>query len=182
MAIPLIIISALGLYKLFSGFPKSLVRKISVLVLVGIYLLNYIYYLDAYFVHLPKHNAKYWEYGYKQAVRYIQESGLSSRTIVFQQAYAQPFIYFLFYQKWDPAEFGQSVVFEGSSVGDVGLVSKMGNINFEFLSWPFKYPSGTLVIADEIVAPKNLVTSDFSILKEVLRPDGSLAFLIMEAK
>jgi len=50
------------------------------------------------------------------------------------------------------------------------------------LSWPYKYPTGTIVVADEIVAPRKQVISDYSILKEVLRPDGSLAYLIMEAK
>jgi len=182
MVIPLIIVSSLALYRFFSIEPKKLLGRIFILLFVGIYILNYVYYLDAYFVHQPKHNAKYWEYGYKQVVEYIQQNGLSSRRIVFQQAYAQPFIYFLFYEKWDPMEFQQSVVYEASHVGDVGLVSKVGNLDFQFLSWPFKYPAGTLVVVNEEIIPRNLITGDFSILKEVVRPDGSPVFLMLEAK
>jgi len=188
MAIPLIMISSLALYNLFTKAPKKFLGIVFIFVFAVGYLLNYVYYLDSYYVHLPKHSAKYWEYGYKQVVEYINENGLSSRRIVFQQAYAQPFIYFLFYgkdgsaQKWDPTFFQQSVVYEASRVGDVGLVSKMGNIDFQFLSWPYKYPAGTVVVVDEMVAPRNLVMSDYTNLKEVLRPDGSMVFLIMEAK
>ena len=188
MVIPLIMISSLALYNLFTKASRKLIGIVFIFVFAAGYLLNYVYYLDSYYIHLSKHGAKYWEYGYKQVVEYINENGLSSRRIVFQQAYAQPFIYFLFYgedgysQKWDPTLFQQSVVYEASRVGDVGLVSKMGNIDFQFLSWPYKYPAGTVVVADEVVAPRNLVTNDYTTLREVLRPDGSMVFLIMEAK
>jgi 4-amino-4-deoxy-L-arabinose transferase-like glycosyltransferase len=182
MAIGLITLSALGLARLLKNFSKGLLVKTAVFIFVAVYVLNFIYYLDAYFVHLPKHNAKYWDYGYREAVKYIDESALESRQIVFQQSYEQPFIYFLFYNKLEPAEFRRSMVFEESSVGDVGLVTKLGNIDFRFLSWPFHFPSGTIVVADDVVAPKDLIQSDYKVLKEVLRPDGSLAFFVLEAK
>ena len=182
MVIPMIIILSVAVRSLYVNFSKNLFYKISILLFVAVYFLNYIYYLDAYFVHLPKHNAKYWEYGYREAVEYLKESGLDSRQVVFQQSYDQPFIYFLFYGKLDPREFWGNAVYESSSVGDVGLVSKFKNLSFQNLSWPYKYPAGTLVVANEVVAPKDLVLKDYRILKEVQMPDGSLAFLIMEAK
>ena len=182
MVIPLIVVSSLALYGFFEKLFKGTLIKIAVLAFVALYFLNYLYYLDSYFVHLPTHSAKYWEYGYREAVEYLKESGLDSREIVFQQSYAQPFIYFLFYWKEDSREFWESAVYEPSSVGDVGLVSEYKNLSFQFLSWPFKFPSGTVVVADEVVAPKDRVLVDYRILEEVLRPDGSLAFLIMEAK
>jgi len=182
MAIPLIIMSSLALYGLFEKLSKDSLGKIAVLGFVALYFLNFLYYLDSYFVHLPKHSAKYWEYGYRESVEYLKDYNLDSREIVFQQSYAQPFIYFLFYEKSDPREFWENATFESSSVGDVGLVSKYKNLNFQFLSWPYKYPSGTIVIADEVVAPKSLVLGDYNVLKQVLRPDGTMAFVIMEAK
>ena len=182
MAIPLIIISSLALHGLFANLSKNYLKRIAIWGFVALYFLNYIYYLDSYYVHLPKHGAKYWEFGYREAVQYLKESNLNSRQVVFQQSYAQPFIYFLFYDKRDPQEFWESAVYESSSVGDVGLVSEFKNLKFQYLSWPYKYPTGTIVVADEIVAPRKQVISDYSILKEVLRPDGSLAYLIMEAK
>ena len=182
MAIPLIIISSLALQSFFANLSKNSLIRIVFLGFVALYFLNYIYYLDSYYVHLPKHGAKYWEFGYREAVQYLEESNLNSREVIFQQSYAQPFIYFLFYDKRDSREFWESAVYESSSVGDVGLVSEFKNLKFRYLSWPFKFPSGTIVVADEVVAPAKLVTSDYSILKEVLRPDGSLAYLIMEAK
>ena len=182
MAIPLIFISSLGAHWIINAWSKKTLIKMAVLGFVGIYFLNYMYYLDSYYIHIPKHGAKYWEYGYREAVEYLMQTGLVSRQVVFQQSYAQPFIYFLFYERKDPREFWESAVYESSRVGDVGLVSKFKNLNFQFLSWPYKYPRGTIVVADEIVAPKKLVTSDFVILKDILRPDGSSAFLVMEAK
>lgn len=183
MAIPLTMISGFGLWWIvnrvtFMRF--SLIRISSFIVLIVLFALSYVYYLDSYYVHLSKHNAKHWDYGYKQVVLNLSNNGYlqDGRQVIVQQSYEQPFIYFLFYE---PLLRSHYIQYEKSEVGDVGQVTKLGDITFQGLSYPFQFPAGIIVVADEIAAPINLITGDFVIRKEIQRPDGTVAFRILEA-
>ncbi len=184
MAIPLTLISGFGLWWIVQkiGLIRySLMRYLSAIMFISFFALSYVYYLDSYYVHLPKHNAKHWDYGYKQVVldlsadEYLKEE----RKIIVQQSFEQPFIYFLFYE---PLMRNNYLEYQESEVGDVGQVVKMGNITFQGLSYPFQFPTGTIVVADEVAAPINLITNDLIIRREIKRPDGTVAFRILEAK
>ncbi len=177
MVIPLIIILSFGL--------DNILRR-SKLIKYGfslIFLLSFIYYLDAYFVHVPKHNGEYWYYGYKQAVEYITPIQDKYEKIIFLQSYNQPYIFFLFYQKYDPLRYQPMahLVDEGL---DVGLVDKLNNIEFEKFGWPHAIgQKGTLIIGDNISIPENYGEADYTLLKEIKYLDNhKIAFRIVEVK
>ncbi len=181
MVIPLIIISSFGLVYLINyigSIKANLFPATSYALLFAAFILPFLYFLDAYFVHLPKHNAVYWDYGYKEVVSNLSTLP-TDKTIVFQQSYEQPFVFFLFY---NPAYRSKSPVYEPSEVGDVGFVTQLGNVTFQRLGWPFVYPKGTIIVVDEITAPENLVNEYYSIISEIKRPNNSVAYRILEAK
>ncbi|KKU10081.1 MAG: hypothetical protein UX13_C0021G0011 [Candidatus Woesebacteria bacterium GW2011_GWB1_45_5] len=89
MVIPLIIIISYGYAKISKWFYVFTA-------------LAFIYFLDSYFVHVPKHDSKYWEYGYKQIVETVTPIMGNYKKVKVQQSFAQPYIYFLFFQKYDP--------------------------------------------------------------------------------
>lgn len=68
-------------------------------------LINFLYYLNQYFVQLNYFNAADWLYGYKQAVAHINsvredyDNVIVENTVPFDQSY----MFFLFYLKVDPA-------------------------------------------------------------------------------
>lgn len=181
MVVPLAIINSLGLLWILEWLSKQrkTMRVPIYIVCCLLFVANYIYYLDQYWVHLPKHDAKYWQYGYKQAVLEISSNQESYDKIVFQQSYNQPYIFFLFYraaasfayQKYDP-------VYQPNPYGDVGLVTKIDNIEFRDATEGDLHKKGTLIIYDPEHPPfpgLSLKQSDGN-YEEIKRPDGSTAF------
>lgn len=177
MVIPLIIILSFGL--------DSILRR-SKLIKYGfslIFLLSFVYYLDAYFVHIPKHDGEYWYYGYKQAVEYITPIQDKYEKIVFLQSYDQPYIFFLFYQKYDPLKYQLKAHLVNEGL-DVGLVDELDNIKFEKFGWPHAIgQKGTLIIGDDISIPENYGEADYTLLKEIKYPgNNKTALRIVEVK
>lgn len=186
MVIPLVIILSFGLQRILS-------TKYFKFVYLFAFLLSFAYFLDAYFIHLPIHQAKLWEYGYKQMVKEITPIQKNYQRIVVQQSFAQPYIYFLFYggdgysQGYDPRKYQeQARLSESEFKGDVGYVNKLDNIEFTIINWTlFRGDRGTLFAADpETIPPKD--SSDpnlFNVLADIKYPDGIYtAFRVLEVK
>lgn len=138
MFIPILIVVSLGIESLWENIQKfkSYIKPI-LIISIFLYLLNYIYFLDQYFIHGPKKNDA-WQYGYKQIVDKITPIQQTGQKIIVQQSLEHPYIFFLFYQKYDPLEYQQIVksVFVPNREGkDMGLVSKTNNIQFEDIDW-----------------------------------------------
>lgn len=150
------------------------------------YLVGFIYFVDAYFVHLATHNSQLWEYGYKQVVETVTPIQDNFDHIYVQQSYAQPYIFFLFYGKYDPKKYQAESYLSESSSGDVGQVSKLGNISFVPVDWSLiRGEKGTIVIGDTFRIP--VVDSkegpEFHIVKEIpYLNNKELAFRIIEIK
>lgn len=188
MVIPLTLVSALGFKSIFMTI-KNLRNKnlmvFSFSFLVFLLFSSLVYYLDSYFTHLPKHNSKQWEYGYKQIIETVTPIQSNYESIKVQQSFAQPYIYFLFYQKYDPAKYQKQAKLVASEYKfDVGYVEKLDNICFCAIDWPQnKKDHGSLVVADDIRIPKSELNSDsVSLIKEINYLDGNTAFRIVEVK
>ncbi len=187
LVIPLTIVLAFGAYSLYSKY-----KKLS-LIFVLIYIAGYIYFLDSYFVHLPVHDSKYWEYGYKQIVEAVTPIQDKYETIKVRQSFAQPYIYFLFYgvdgssasKGYDPAKYQKQAKLIESEYGDVGYVERLDNIYFAPIDWSInRGESETLFVADPIRIPPE-DSSDpslFKLIKEIKYLDGSTAFRVLEVK
>jgi 4-amino-4-deoxy-L-arabinose transferase-like glycosyltransferase len=180
MVIPLVVVLSFGLEKILSA------KKLKY-VFFAIYLASFVYFLDAYFVHVPKHNSKYWEYGYKQIVETVTPIQGNYKVVKVQQSFAQPYIYFLFYQKYDPAKYQeQAKLTESEYKGDVGYVTKLDNIEFAPIDWSVvRGESGTLFVADAIRIPPEDSKDEnlFRLIREIKYLDGAnTAFRIIEVK
>lgn len=179
LVIPFIFIMAQGSYLLITKYRRL------IYVFLILYILNYVYFLDAYFVHLPKHNSEYWGYGYKQAVEAITPIQSNYKIIKFEQSYNQPYIYFLFFQKYDPAKYQNRVRLIENKYGDVGLVDKLDNISFVQLDWPRdRGEKGTLFVADPLtIAPQDSQDPrNFRVVDEIKYLNGQTAFRLVEVK
>ncbi|MEK7112999.1 MAG: glycosyltransferase family 39 protein [Patescibacteria group bacterium] len=181
MVVPLVFFLAFGFNAIINQR-----RKILKYSFFGVYILAFIYFLDAYFVHVPKHNSKYWEYGYKQIVETVTGVQKNYKRVKIQQSFAQPYIYFLFHQKYDPAKYQkQASLKESEYKGDVGYVTKLGNIEFAPIDWSVvRGEHGTLFVADTIRIPPqdSKDESQFKLIKEIKYLDGNPAFRIIEVK
>lgn len=182
LVVPLAVVLAFGANAIWRKFRK---KKCILVVLVVVYAVCYSYFLDLYFIHLPKKDSKLWEYGYKQMVETITPIQNQYQRVVVQQSFAQPYIYFLFYQKYDPAKFQKDDNFIEGDNGDVGHVDTLDNICFCAIDWSIRRGDhGTLIAADTIRVPVEDSSSErqFNLIKEIDYLDGTPAFRILEIK
>jgi 4-amino-4-deoxy-L-arabinose transferase-like glycosyltransferase len=181
LSIPLIIIISFGVNYMIQNS-----KKIFILIAFGIYAATYVYFLDSYFVHQPIHNSQYWQYGYKQMVEAITPIQKNYKQIEIEQSYDQPYIYFLFYQKYDPAKWQKQAYLKVDNGLDVGHVEKLDNICFCAIDWSRnRGDHGNLVVADTKVIPP-LDSDDpkqFTLIDEIKYLNGkSTAWRILEIK
>lgn len=186
MVIPLTMISAVGLHFLIkkANDYRVYVRFVIGSAITGLYIGCMVIFLDNYFVHQPVHNSQYWEYGYKQVVETVTTIQDQYNTVHVRQSFAQPYIYFLFYQKYDPVKYQQQAHLIESEYGDVGRVEHLDNISFLPIDWTVNRGDfGTLFVADPIRIPPEDSNNEneFKVIKEInYLDDKETAFRIVE--
>jgi len=142
--------------------------------LVAVFTFNFIYFLNQYFVQLNYYYAKDWQYGYKEAVSYLNsvhtkyDKVIVSNNVPMDQSY----MFFLFYLKYDPAKYLDE---GGTKSGrfDSGVNSFS---NFEFREFSYdKEPHNSLMVGS---------LSDFDkvyrIIFVVPYPDKTTAVQVVE--
>lgn len=106
---PLIIVCAFGFWALGSFLQRQkLWGKLAFLSLVSCFVFSVFWYLEAYFIHFPLNRARFFNYGYKQAVE-LAQSLPEAKKVVMIGVENSPYIYFLFYEKYDPDKFRREV-------------------------------------------------------------------------
>jgi len=195
MVIPLVVLSSAGAVKLFeilkyntnlslTGTEKKtfLGTKIKIGVISFIFLVNFFYFLDAYFIHLPHRNEQIKFWGYKLIVESLVPIMDRYEKIKIQQSFDQPYIYFLFYEKYDPIKYQkQAKLVESEYKGDVGYVEQIDNVCFCAIDWPQnKKEKGTLIVADSIRIPQSeLSDSSVHLIREI-KSSNTVLFRIVE--
>jgi len=101
MSIPLAFFVGLGAYWIFSN-KKLLIIKI---LLVFVIFYSFLTYLHLLFVHYPKKFAADWQDGYREMVKEVQKYQGKFNKVYVTNASQVPYIYLLFYQKYDPKKF-----------------------------------------------------------------------------
>lgn len=185
MVIPVVVIIAFGSIWLFDKIKTLKIRKIVYFLFFTFYCLNFAYFLDGYFIHLPTHNAKFWEYGYKQAVEAMIPIEQNYKTIVFVQSYDQPYIYYLFYKKYDPATYQKIAKLTPGIFGvkDVGFIEQIDKMHFEWIDWPsHRGRRGTLFLGTLTQIPPEDSNDPelFKLVGEIKYPDGNTVFRLVE--
>lgn len=179
---PFVILEAFGFVFLMNKLIKSgrggklLLSGIVVLIIV-----NILVYLDFYFIHLPKENSDGWLYGYKDVVKQLPETSKYDN-VVFTAEYGQPYIYYLFFSKYDPLKYQSQAKLEQETV-DVGIVRKIDNIEFRKINWPVdRGLENTLLIGTGVEIPDYDISTEKKSRKllQVNFLDGKEALKIVE--
>ena len=179
--IPTIIIISIGINSFWDVFTKRF-AKIILPIFIFIYLLNYLYFLDQYFIHGPKKNDA-WQYGYKEIFHKI--SNFKNDEIVVQQSLEHPYIFFLFYQRYDPLKYQQisGQVFIPNKEGkDMGLVSRIDNIEFMDIDWSKIKPKSKTIFAMPTfkLEQNSKFYDDYNMIDEVRDLNGFPIFKIVQ--
>lgn len=142
------ILSAIGFVECISLFKQKTVQK-GVTVLGAIFLIvNFGLYLDRYLVHFPKVSEASWGGGYKELISSLSEVSADYSEVIMDRPNYSPYIYFLFYQKTDPAKFQKEVIRYPEDKEGFQHVKQLGNLTFKRLDW-----------AEDILIPNRLLVS-----------------------
>jgi len=187
LVIPLVFFIAVGLNYFFSFFRyfKKTLKFLLFFVLCVSYFFLFVRFLDFYFIHESKSNSQDRLYGYREAVKDLAFLGKGKNKIVFTAKYGQPYIFYLFYTKYDPRKYQEQAKLKESPVGDVGEVEKIDNIEFRKIYWPAdRGIENSLFIGDEFDLPLQDITDQRGILfiKEIKFLDGKTAYRIAETE
>jgi 4-amino-4-deoxy-L-arabinose transferase-like glycosyltransferase len=183
-AIPLVTVIAFGGMTVFDWIMAKKKALGLILVFSAFYIGGLSYFIDAYFVHVPGHNSNYWRYGYKEVISYIAPIETNYKKVVFEQSFNQPYIYFLFYRKYDPVKWQAQANLENSKyLGDVGFETHLDGIGFERVDWSaMQFTSDVLVITSPTIPPEvRNKPEKYPIIHEIKYINGrDTAFYVME--
>lgn len=162
-AVPLwSIITALGITNFFSLKLKPNIIAVAFIVVTIIFFYNVLTYLHLYHSHYPKEKAADWSGGTKDMVLYINGIKKSSENIYVTKDNGIPYIYFLFYTKYDPKTYQK----------ERGNSNHFGKYYFYKGVWDFKDDGNYLIVSDTGGHPGNL-------LKEIyIRENNNLIYRI----
>lgn len=114
--------SAYGLFWVIASlnysFKKINLKYVLVGLIVCIAVFQFIYFVYNYFVHYPKEFSGDWQYGYKQAIDYVQKHP-EYKSVVMTNALGRPYVYVLFYGQYSPLQFRKTANIEREVFGFV---------------------------------------------------------------
>lgn len=110
---------------------RSITVFLFCLMLIVLYLFNITYYLQNYYVHYPRIYSGEWQYGYKQALAYVNSNGSSYGKIYISESIGRAYMYTLFYTTYDPLKFQKS---NSSYFDDAGFYHVDGFDRYIFTS------------------------------------------------
>lgn len=102
------IFTAVGFIKVWEILKNKRQKIIILPIVIILFLINFVIYLNNYFVKYPITYSRDWQYGNKQVVKYIEENQDKYDLIVFTRHYGEPHIFTLFNLKYDPAKYQSS--------------------------------------------------------------------------
>jgi 4-amino-4-deoxy-L-arabinose transferase-like glycosyltransferase len=173
------LITAIGIvnaYLLFNKLFKSSGIKLTVQGLIALFFLfNFIFYLNQYFVQQNYFFAGDWNYGYSQLVDFLKPIHLKyKKVIVSNQGYMdQSYIFFLFYQKYDPTKYQAEGGTRSSGIERVG--NKFSNYEFRQFNY---YDEKTLPVL--LVGTDHDLSQEFKVIKRIYFLDGTEAIRVVE--
>lgn len=176
------IFSAIGLFAVLDALKKY--KKAFLLISVFVILFDLGNYLKVYFTTYRQNYSWSWQYGYKQAVEYINSNYDNYDNILITKKYGEPHEYVLFYSKYDPMKYisdANSIKFGQSGWWWVDHFDKYYFLN-DWQVKDLKLESGGLVDCTEkrcllITSPDNHPT-DWKKLDTIDFLDGKPAFEI----
>lgn len=114
-------ITAYGFILLINSIKKY--KKIAVAIFMIAFSFNALYFLHGYYSHYPLEHSIEWQYGYKESIRYVSTVENNVDKIYITNYLGRPYIYTLFYTKYDPRKFSKEVKLKRDIFGFVHVES-----------------------------------------------------------
>ena len=127
---------------------KYYISIFPIVIISALLFVNVAIWADRYFIHFPVKREASWGGGYKDLVSQVQSQKDQYKEILIDRPEYSPYIYFLFYEKSDPAIFQKEVIRYPTESSGFQHVKSFSNLTFKKLNW-----------ADDLVIPNRLLIS-----------------------
>ena len=188
-ALPLVIpqnmIIALGIYSIFDAIKRRLFKFIFSLILIFLFIFSIGKLYSSVIVLNEYYRASEWNYGWKEVVEEISKLDKSLPIIVDGQRTGPAYIEILFFKQYDPARYQSENKEVSNSEYYINMVpnehKKIENIETRPINWEMDLPVHKYLIGDSLaISDQQIKTHNLKLIKDILYPNGSIAFRIVE--
>ncbi len=152
----LVIISAYGAVQIIEFLKgRNLINYCLKLLVLVLFIYNVALFMDGYFVHLNVQRARFWDYGYQQAVELSQK--YPDYKVVMRGPENFPYIYFLFYNQYDPNKFRKEVKYYPLTSEGFLYVKSFGKFSFPETIDNLRLEPKTIYIDDNYLRYKDKI-------------------------
>lgn len=182
-----IIISVFGILFLTLKM-VGIIKSFTIVVILFSCSLAFATYINSYFNEYKTTYASSWQYGYQEAINYVNEYGSKYSKIFITKAAGEPHVFYAFYSQLNPTKIQPGANNIRFNQSDWYWTDKIDNVYF-INDWniPSTKEAKTLKLESGSEIPTNnslLITTLFRIpknaklIKMVTNPDGTAAFVI----
>lgn len=112
------------------------IRRVMMIFLPVLFLFNFLFWWDRYFIHFPLKRADKWGEGYSKLISYLNSNNnFDASEIVMTRPDYSPYIYFLYYNKVDPLYYQNSAQRYAETKEGFQHVAGFGNYKFRAVGW-----------------------------------------------
>jgi 4-amino-4-deoxy-L-arabinose transferase-like glycosyltransferase len=172
------IFSAVGFVLILSTLFKNRNRLIGIaigLIIVTCLIFNIKYYLESYYVSTPIKYGYFWQYGYKEALNYAKNNESKFKNIIMTYEYDQPYIYYLFYNKIDPAWYQENWDYNRN-----GTIDRFKRIIGKYTFRNIDYAKDISIPDTLLIGTPKEIPGNADVIKTIMFPDGKIAFKIVK--
>ena len=170
-------IEALGVVFLLGFFKNKPAKFFVFCSLFSILGFELFQFADFYFVHFPKERAVNWGGEYRNLVSFISQQ--DAEKVKMEKPSYSPYIYFLFYQRKDPEDFINSVVYYPETSDGFFHVKSFANFEFRKIrEEDFQKDGQFLIFWGEDVSENFLEDKKGFLKKTFYLPDGKPHFYV----
>lgn len=148
--------------------------------IIGLFIINVLIYLDKYFVHFPRNEAESWGIGYKALNELLMNHPYYPRKVIMAHPHYSPYIYLLFYSKYNPASYQKEAVRYPPTQDGFVDVKEFGRYEFRNIDWNKDLKLDAILVAWSSQVPASIKTSYKT--REISLPNGKSMFTVIEAK
>lgn len=175
------LITAMGIFWFLNSIKNNKrLKNFSIAIIAFLFFINITIYMDRYYTHFPYEEAQNWGLGYKELNKILSQKELQSQKVIISKPEESPYIFLLFYSKYNPAKYQKEAVKYPPTRDGFVNVKSFGRFEFRHIDW-----SKEIKIPNQILVDEPLKVSDFTrkqkfSTREVILPNKDVMFEVLE--
>ncbi|MDO8658003.1 MAG: hypothetical protein Q7K55_04635, partial [Candidatus Levybacteria bacterium] len=118
------IITAIGITVFLSKILNFKYFKFLIVIFIfSLLFFNFSYYVHGYYTHYPREYSGEWQYGYEESIDFVKKIRNNYDEIHITTELGRPYMYYLFYLKYDPRQYRKIAVIDRDVFGFVHVNS-----------------------------------------------------------